>query len=267
MPEPRRSFADLYARSEADARAEWEASGSALPFTEWRLQETERRRAEDDARHKAEMQAEAHARRVAALLWQIPDRYRHATTDHPELHQWTEKMLAWSQQQRALAKRRAQLVDEPWRAPLELDNEPVLAGPSLLLLGPTGVGKTHAAYGALRRYVDAGGTASVVIETAADLYAALRPRPGVDSEDVFNGYAKAPVLFIDDLGAAKSSEWVEEINYRLINYRWNHQLATLITSNVPIRELGGYLGDRVASRLTGMCSTVVLKGQDRRKAA
>ena len=99
---------------------------------------------------------------------------------------------------------------------------------------------------------------------AADLYARLRPRHGVDSEDVFERHAKAPVLMLDDLGAAKGTDWVEEVNYRLINHRYERMLPTLVTSNVRPRDLAGVVGERVASRLTEMATPVVLKGPDRR---
>lgn len=153
---------------------------------------------------------------------------------------------------------------------------------SLLLLGPTGVGKTHQAYGAVNeltttlyeqafpvvRAVDWAPTPdyqpALAVTTAADLYARMRPRPGVDSETVFDRHANAELLVLDDLGAAKHSDWVEELNYRLINHRYEHRLATLITSNVPPQQLAEHLGERVASRLSEMCTIVVLKGTDRR---
>jgi DNA replication protein DnaC len=140
-------------------------------------------------------------------------------------------------------------------------------GPSLLLLGPTGVGKTHEAFGALRGLAERMSLSTIRAVTAADLYARLRPRAGVDAEAEFERYAAASLLLLDDLGAAKTSEWVEEVNYRLINHRYNEQLATLITSNVPAGHLGAQLGERVASRLTEMCVRVVLKGSDRRRAS
>jgi DNA replication protein DnaC len=264
-----KTYSEWAADQEAKDRARWEASGTPLAFEEWRQQEAEREKAEAEERLQEEARAEAKARRIATLGKQIPSRYRHAETDDPQLIAWVGKLLDWTRQLRSIerARRVEGWYDEPTRDPLDPDVEVDIAGPSLLLLGPTGVGKTHHAFGALRRYVgEPGGSAAIVITAAADMYAALRPRSGVDSEDAFSRYAKAPVLFIDDLGAAKTSEWVEEINYRLINYRYNHQLATLFTSNVPVRELAEYLGERVASRITGMAATVALKGPDRRRA-
>ncbi|WP_329424043.1 ATP-binding protein [Streptomyces sp. NBC_01268] len=143
---------------------------------------------------------------------------------------------------------------------------PVLRrGRSLLLLGPTGVGKTHQAYGTLRALAVTGITATWTATSSADLYAALRPRTGIDAETEFRRYAHTPLLLVDDLGAAKATEWTEEINFRLVNHRYENQLPTLFTSNVLPKQLADRLGDRVASRLTEMCDRVVITGQDRRR--
>lgn len=246
MPDPRKAFADWQADYKAELRTAWEESGTTATFDEWKAERDAAERAEQHARVVAEERAENLARSLRALDKQIPARYRDAATTEPNL-------LAW--------------VDDLQRRGTDLGGDGRAHGPSLLLLGPTGVGKTHAAFGALRHFVTAGGNGYLRVVTAADLYAQLRPRPGRDSEELFEQYASTNLLFLDDLGAAKSSEWVEEINYRLINHRYNHELATIITSNVPPKELGGVLGERVASRLTEMCGFVVLKGQDRRRTA
>lgn len=139
-------------------------------------------------------------------------------------------------------------------------------GPSLMLLGITGVGKTHAAYGAIRDLAISGVVCRWTVTTAADMYGSLRPRHGVDSEAEFARYRNARLLLIDDLGAErKPTEFTEEVNFRLINHRYEHHMPTLITSNVTPTELAGRLGDRVTSRLAEMCQRVVLKGTDRRR--
>lgn len=176
----------------------------------------------------------------------IPRHYRDAIPTDPHIRTWVDQLVAGAS---------GRIVPS------------ITTGPSLLLLGPTGVGKTYEAYGAIRDLAVTGVKAKWVAATAADIYAALRPRHLVDSETEFKRYADAALLVIDDLGAAKATEWTEEVNYRLINHRYEAELPTLITSNVPIRELGSALGDRVASRLMEMCQRVVLRGDDRRRRA
>lgn len=150
-------------------------------------------------------------------------------------------------------------------------------GPSLLLVGVTGVGKTYELYGAMRALALLGIHAPWQVIPAADLYARLRPRHGVDSEAEFASIANAPVLAVDDLGAGqnrrrgdaieKTSPFVEEVNFRLVNRRYENDRPTLFTSNLAAPDLREHLGDRTASRLAEMTTHVPIKGQDRRRAA
>lgn len=136
---------------------------------------------------------------------------------------------------------------------------------SLLVVGPTGTGKTHYAYSVLRAIAETGTTTGWAAYTAADMYARLRPRTGRDSEAEFEAIAGTDVLFVDDLGAAKLTEWTEEVTYRLVNHRYEQCRPAIFTSNVPPGQLRDVLGERIASRLTEMCERVTLKGDDRRK--
>jgi DNA replication protein DnaC len=181
----------------------------------------------------------------------IPFHYRDAITDSPEILAWLQELT--DQAREAQAER---------GAPVAAVNH----GRSLLLLGPTGTGKTYQAYGAIRDLALAGVAARWVVTTAADLYAALRPRHGIDSEAEFRRYRDASVLLLDDLGAErKPTEFTEEINFRLINWRYENHLPTLITSNLVPKEISARLGDRVTSRLIEMCERVVFAGPDRRR--
>lgn len=180
-------------------------------------------------------------------LTRIPPHYAEAVATAPEVRQWVHDLVG-----AALATSRTESVA-------------LKTGPSLLLLGPTGTGKTFQAYGALRALAETGVQVRWVFTTAADAYARLRPRHRVDAEDEFERLAGVPLLVLDDLGAAKASEWTEEVNYRLINSRYEHERATLITSNVAAPHLGAALGDRVTSRLVEMANRASLLGDDRRR--
>ncbi|MGK4579625.1 ATP-binding protein [Kitasatospora sp. HPMI-4] len=184
---------------------------------------------------------------LSALANAIPPRYQDATATHPQVLAWTRE------------------VAEQAVAPSLGARPQVTTGPSLLLAGVVGTGKTHEAYGAVRYLVEAGLGVRWRATTAADLYAHLRPRVGVDSERELAAVSRCPLLILDDLGAAKSSEWVEEITYRLINRRYNQMLPTMITTNLRIKDLRDYLGDRVASRLAQMTTRVQFDDVDRRR--
>jgi DNA replication protein DnaC len=181
----------------------------------------------------------------------IPFHYRTAITTEPALRQWVDAVAGEARREQVAAGRMFAAAHR---------------GPSLLLVGSTGVGKTYEAYGAIRDLAITGVTARWTVTTAADMYAALRPRHGVDSESEFRTYRDARLLLIDDLGAARSlTEFTEEINFRLINHRYERHLPTLLTSNCLPGELAQRLGDRVTSRLQEMCTRVSIKGHDKRR--
>ena len=68
------------------------------------------------------------------------------------------------------------------------------------------------------------------------------------------------VLFIDDLGVEKNTDFVKEITYFIINEREANEKDLIITSNLGLEDLE----QRVASRIAGMCKIIRLKGKDRR---
>lgn len=185
-------------------------------------------------------------RAAETLAEKIPDHYADATATHPAV-------LAWMQA----------LADEA-KAPA--GNPIVKTGPSLAILGSVGTGKTFQAYGAVRELALSGLQLRWEFATAADLYAQLRPSAQNHGEATYRRYAHAALLVLDDVGAAKTSEWVEEINYRLINHRYERHMPTIITTNLAPRELVNGLGERVASRIVEMCTRVVLDGPDRRRS-
>ncbi|MYW49197.1 ATP-binding protein, partial [Streptomyces sp. SID161] len=148
----------------------------------------------------------------------IPPRYRHARADHPQVTAWVDEIVCAGR-------------------PGPSGTRGIAEGPSLLIAGPTGTGKTHQAYGAVRALLAAGVRLRWEAVTAADLYARLRPRPGLDAERELHTLARCPLLLLDDIGAAKGSEWTEELTYRLINHRYEYLRPTLLTTNLPIPQL------------------------------
>jgi DNA replication protein DnaC len=182
----------------------------------------------------------------------IPFHYASAMADNADVLQWIAELKANALERQQASGAPVASVDH---------------GRSLLLLGPTGTGKTFQAYAAIRELAITGVAARWVVTTAPDMYASLRPRHGIDSEAEFRRYRGAAVLLVDDLGASKVSEFTEEINFRLIDWRYKHHLPTLFTSNALPKELTDKLGARVTSRLSQMCQAVPVLGEDRRRGA
>ncbi|MFD8531515.1 ATP-binding protein [Streptosporangium canum] len=173
----------------------------------------------------------------------VPTRYQAATVSEQLVNAWVNKLVS------ATTAPGSQLG----------------CGPSLLLLGDVGRGKTYQGFAAIRALASFGISIRWAAMTEGDLFARLRPRHGIDSESEFQAIAGAPMLLLDDLGSAKTSEWTEEITYRVVNHRYEHLLPTIFTSNVLPANLKNVLGDRVTSRLAQMAMRVVLTGPDRRR--
>lgn len=142
----------------------------------------------------------------------------------------------------------------------------VRQGPSLVLAGKAGRGKSWQAWGAVRALAVSGVHCRWRVVGASQLLASLRPRHGVDSEDVFSGLEACEVLIIDDMGATKDSAWASEVFDRLINTRYEWQRPTLITTNVAPKLFEQEFGDRVSSRLMAMATVVSFTGPDLRRA-
>lgn len=135
-------------------------------------------------------------------------------------------------------------------------------GPStnLVLLGPVGVGKTHAAVAALRICHEHG--KSVMFAPIVEALDALRPGGPPDAGDRL---ARVGVLLLDDLGAERPTDWTSERLYGIVNRRWLDKRPTIVTSNVEPGALEAALDPRLFSRLVHEAVPVRFGGDDRRR--
>lgn len=85
-------------------------------------------------------------------------------------------------------------------------------------------------------------------------------RYSFDSSDQAYSYRRtlediktSPLLIIDDIGTEKYTEFVDQMIYDLINYRYEWGLQTIFTSNFTLDEISKKYHERVASRILGMC--------------
>jgi DNA replication protein DnaC len=103
----------------------------------------------------------------------------------------------------------------------------------LVLLGPNGCGKTLLEVAIARKRIEEGNT--VMIQTAPSLLGALRDAFNPKSEETysfkFQEMQDVDVLIVDDYGAENTTDWAKEKFFELLNYRYNSELPTVISSN------------------------------------
>ena len=145
----------------------------------------------------------------------------------------------------------------------------------LFFQGPPGVGKTHLAVAVLRQVIMTRGARGLFYDTR-DLLRMIRstydPVNRTAEMDVLRPVIECDSLVLDDLGAEKTSEWVEETLNLIVNSRYSERRTTIFTSNYDDNpdntdpdSLLFRIGFRMRSRLHEMCEFLYLDGGDYRE--
>ena len=193
--------------------------------------------------------AQVERRRARSLSAVIPRKYRGVSFDRPPVSD-----LPGPQVQ--VVKRFVRDVDG------NLD-----AGRGLWFYGSVGTGKTTLAMLVSRAALDAG--RSVAIYSLPRLLAEIRATFEADSEgsyvDFLDRLAAVDLLHVDDVGAERTSDWVLEQLYAIVNARYEDERSVIITTNLERDELVEQIRERTVSRLEEMCTLVPLYGEDARR--
>jgi len=163
----------------------------------------------------------------------------------------------------------------------------------LLLMGNSGVGKTHLAVAALKELLRRGHTGYFCEYGALlrEIQNTYRSESEVSEIRILDPILSVEVLVIDDLGCIKPSDWVRDTIAYILNSRYveasrdlSNPRCTIITTNyldsseeksavLPTGKtitnrkdrLEDRIGDRMRSRLYEMCRTVEVSAPDFRR--
>jgi len=150
-------------------------------------------------------------------------------------------------------------------------------GRGLWFMGDTGTGKTTLGMLVASEALKAG--KSVGIYFTPKLLTRIRQTyQEAESENAYSRFferlTSVDLLYIDDLGSERHTDWVVEQLYAVVNERYENQQAMLVTSNAEgdvdrgQRQLEDQIGRRTVSRLIEICGDPLpLFGADHRYRA
>ncbi len=137
---------------------------------------------------------------------------------------------------------------------------------SLLLMGNTGLGKTHLSTSVAAAVIEKG--YDVIYETSQNLISVFsaeqfgRPLPNTNVTRTSERYFNCDLLIIDDFGTETVNQFTVSCFYNLINTRVNKGLPVIINTNLTQDEIKTKYSDRIASRLFGEFIVLAFPGKD-----
>lgn len=141
-------------------------------------------------------------------------------------------------------------------------------GRNVILIGGVGTGKTHLSIGLLKAVIENGGIGMFI--TASDLFMNIRDTWTRSSEistlDRVQQFVDLDLLVIDEIGVQRGTDNEREILFSIINSRYNNLKPTVLLSNLSLKEVRAYIGERTFDRLKeDGGQIIVLNGDSYRK--
>lgn len=191
------------------------------------------------------LRAQWHDKRERALEWRIKQ------ANLPE--RWSLETFPWARQPGVNKKQMRGFAELEFAAKHE----------NIVLMGPTGVGKTGLASGLLLKALENGLRCEFVKaqDLFDEMYASLADR---STRKLVNRLARLDVLMIDEFGYLNLKPEQTNVFFKLIEERYRRH-STIITTNLGYEEWHNFLGNRamvdaLLGRVRHYCHTVKIEG-------
>lgn len=132
----------------------------------------------------------------------------------------------------------------------------------ILMIGKTGLGKTHLSLAIAQRVIEEGYT--VIYITASELTRRLSDQffGKNPQEDLLEQICETDLLLIDDLGAEFESSYCVSALYDILSIRLSRNIPTIVNTNLTVEELQRRYGERIVSRLFSQFTPLAFTGED-----
>lgn len=139
-----------------------------------------------------------------------------------------------------------------------------MTSPSILMVGGTGLGKTHLSSAVARKIIEKG--KDVFYTGAIDLFEAFEFQRFKsytnEPNELIERYFESDLLIIDDLGTEMVNQFSVSTLYNLVNDRLSRKKPTIISTNLSKEEIQKKYTDRITSRMLGEYQLLFFVGTD-----
>jgi len=179
----------------------------------------------------------------------IPPRYRHCRLSNFHTSSGSKREGEQLFKARALAQRYVDEFAQPGG----------FRESGLLFQGPPGAGKTHLAVAILIELIERYRVRGRFAEFPSLLFqiqSTFDPGSPESQRQILDPLAEAELLVLDELGSQKTTPWVRDILYLIINGRYTRRLPTLFTTNFRLEAADGAKETRGRDMLAAVAQEV-----------
>lgn len=138
--------------------------------------------------------------------------------------------------------------------------------PNLLMIGGTGLGKTHLSSAIARRVIERG--YDVCYTTAIDMFSDFETEQfgnRIPRGEFTDKYFDCDLLILDDLGTELTNQFTVSCLYNLLNVRINRHLPMIVSTNLEQKSFMQTYSERITSRIFGEFIPLAFTGIDIRR--